>query len=150
VYHYDSRGSTVALTDINGNITDRYTYDPFGCLMRSQGETYNPFKYNGRDGVMTDPNGLYYMRSRYFNPDSKRFMGRDILLGSILESQSINRYSYVVGDPINLIDPMGFSGQKDSGFNDTLDYVQAGLDVAGLIDVYGIGMIAVLTCYLRF
>lgn len=56
-YHYDSRGSTVALTDQTGNITDAYAYDPFGRLAGSQGATVNPFRYVGRFGVMDEGNG---------------------------------------------------------------------------------------------
>ena len=65
--------------------------------------------YNGRFGVMTDENGLYYMRARYYNPDIKRFINQDILTGSIGESPSLNRYSYVQGNPVSYLDPFGLS-----------------------------------------
>ncbi|HJV31812.1 MAG TPA: hypothetical protein VJ558_06420, partial [Bacillales bacterium] len=60
-YHYDRRGSTVALTDENGQVTDTYTYGQYGEMLNHQGDTEQPFQYNGKYGVMTDPNGLYYM-----------------------------------------------------------------------------------------
>jgi RHS repeat-associated protein len=44
---------------------------------------------------MTDENGLYYMRARYYNPDIKRFINLDMLLGSIDNGQSLNRYAHV-------------------------------------------------------
>ena len=50
-YHYDRRGSTVALTDLAGHVTDRYTYGIYGELLTAEGETKQPFLYNGRDGV---------------------------------------------------------------------------------------------------
>ncbi len=53
-YHYDSRGSTVALTDAGENVTDKYAYDLFGKLANSTGSTTNPFKYVGRFGVMDE------------------------------------------------------------------------------------------------
>ena len=62
------------------------------------------FLYNGRYGVETGANGLYYMRARYYNPQIKRFINRDIIDGSITDSQSLNKYSYVQGNPVNLID----------------------------------------------
>ncbi len=65
--------------------------------------------YNGQLGVATDDNGLYYMRSRYYNPDIKRFINQDVLIGSITSSNSLNRYSYVEGNPVSYTDPFGLS-----------------------------------------
>ncbi|KQN96159.1 RHS repeat-associated core domain-containing protein [Paenibacillus sp. Leaf72] len=98
-YHYDLRGSTTLLTDENGRVTDRYTYGLYGEREHHEGTTRQPFCYNGRDGVMTDPNGLYYMRARYYHTGIKRFLNRDVLRGSILEGQTFNRFGYVNGDP---------------------------------------------------
>ena len=53
-YHYDQVGSTIALTDTNGAVTDRVEYAPFGTITHRTGETDTPFQYNGRYGVMTD------------------------------------------------------------------------------------------------
>ena len=62
-YHYDLRGSTVAITDITGAVTNTFQYGPYGEVQRISGTTSTPFLYNGRDGVMTDANGFYYMRA---------------------------------------------------------------------------------------
>ena len=40
------------------------------------GTNDTPFLYNGRYGVQTDPNGLLYMRARYYNPYICRFLKR--------------------------------------------------------------------------
>lgn len=106
-YHADSRGSTTILTDSQGKVTDRYTYGLYGELEKHEGTTQQPFCYNGRDGVMTDPNGLYYMRARYYHPGLKRFLNRDVLRGDIIEGQTFNRFAYVNGDPVGFIDPLG-------------------------------------------
>ncbi|GAA0394138.1 RHS repeat-associated core domain-containing protein [Paenibacillus motobuensis] len=113
-YHYDRRGSTVALTDEQGNITDQYTYDSYGELLHREGDTKNRFLYSGKYGVMTDDTGLYYMRARYYNPDIKRFINRDVLVGDISDGQSLNRYAYVNGNPISYVDPFGLSRDGDS------------------------------------
>ena len=47
------------------------------------------------------------MRARYYNTDIKRFINRDIVDGTIQNSQSLNKYSYVQGNPISLTDPFG-------------------------------------------
>ncbi|KHL91685.1 hypothetical protein QW71_33315, partial [Paenibacillus sp. IHB B 3415] len=52
-YHYDRRGSTMALTDETGQVTDSYTYGNYGEALDHQGRAEQPFRYNGRDGVMT-------------------------------------------------------------------------------------------------
>ncbi|MEC0210419.1 polymorphic toxin-type HINT domain-containing protein [Paenibacillus ehimensis] len=115
-YHYDRRGSTIALTDAKGQVTDRYTYGPYGETLKHEGNTDNPFQYNGRDGVMTDPNGLYYMRARYYQPEIKRFVNRDVLTGTISEASTLNRYAYVNGNPVSYVDPFGLSRDGDSSF----------------------------------
>jgi len=106
-YHYDLRGSTIALSNINGAVTDRFQCGPYGELQKISGDSTTPFLYNGRDGVITDPNGLYYMRARYYNPDIMRFMNQDVLTGSIDKSPTLNRYAYVNGNPVNSVDPFG-------------------------------------------
>ena len=58
-------------------------------------------------GVTTDANGLYYMRARYYNVAIKRFINQDVVDGSITNSQSLNKFSYVQGNPIRLTDPFG-------------------------------------------
>ncbi|MDA8235193.1 MAG: SBBP repeat-containing protein [Clostridia bacterium] len=106
-YHYDRRGSTVALTDENGTVTDHFEYGPYGELLKRSGETATPFLYNGRDGVMTDPNGLYYMRARYYNPETKRFISEDTFQGRYDDLLNINLYEYGNSNPIINIDPNG-------------------------------------------
>ncbi len=107
-YHYNNIGSTTKLTDNNGNVIQSYEYGAYGEVL--SGDTkITPFLYNGQLGVMTDENGLYYMRARYYNVNIKRFINQDVVHGSISASQSLNRYSYVQGNPIKLTDPFGLS-----------------------------------------
>jgi len=115
-YHFDCRGSTIAITDASGNITDTFAYDTYGKLISRTGTSEVIFGYNGRDGVVTDDNGLIYMRARYYSPDMRRFVNADILHGNIADSTTLNRYSYVNGNPVSFVDPFGLS--KDRG-NDT-------------------------------
>ena len=78
-------------------------------LAELQSEKPIYFLYNGMLGVMTDENGLYYMRQRYYDTEIKRFINQDILVGSIDNSKSLNRYAYVQGNPINYNDPFGLN-----------------------------------------
>jgi RHS repeat-associated protein len=109
-YHSDIRGSTTILTNEHGLVTDRYAYGTYGEVEHFEGSTSQPFQYNGRDGVMHDINGLYYMRARYYHTELKRFLNRDVIRGNITEGQTFNRYAYVNGDPLRYVDPLGLSG----------------------------------------
>lgn len=130
-YHYDHLGSTAALTGSDGGVRLRFSYSAYGELTSitdgtggslvngedgkitssmisgAVSETGIRFLYNGQLGVTTDGNGLYHMRARYYNTDIKRFINRDILTGDITNSQSLNRYSYVQGNPVSSTDPFG-------------------------------------------
>lgn len=115
-YHFDSRGSTDALTDTNGNITDRMEYAAYGMLTYRVGTNDTPFLYNGRYGVETDPNGLLFMRARYYNPLICRFLNAD----QSGFSGGLNMYQFASGNPISGIDPFGLGpdyGNPVSGRN---------------------------------
>ena len=104
-YHYDYRGSTVALTDGNGNVTDRIEYSAYATMTYRSGTNDTPFLFNGRYGVMTDANGLMYMRARYYNPFISRFINPD----PTGFSGGLNFYAYADGNPVSYMDPFGLS-----------------------------------------
>ncbi len=107
IYHHDRRGSVTALTNTSGVVTDSYQYGPFGELVAHTGSNPQPFRFNGRDGVVSDPGGLHYLRARYYSPNLKRFVQRDVITGTAVLTPSLNRYAYVNGQPIDLVDPFG-------------------------------------------
>lgn len=111
-YHYDYRGSVKAVTSIDGTITDTIKYDVYGCVEERTGESELIIGYNGEYGVLSDPNGLLYMRTRYYNPSLKRFLSADIITGSISDSTTLNLYAYVNGNPITFIDPFGLAADR--------------------------------------
>jgi RHS repeat-associated protein len=110
-YHYDYRGSTVALTDHESRVTDRYEYSAYGTLTYRIGTTDTPFLYNGRYGVQTDHNGLLYMRARYYNPYICRFINPD----PVGFAGGLNWYAFADGNPIRLIDPFGLCAVEENG-----------------------------------
>jgi len=108
-YHFDCRGSTIAITDTNSNITDTFAYDTYGKLISRTGTSNVIFGYNGRDGVVTDSNGLIYMRARYYSPEMKRFINADIVPGKLSNAITLNRFAYANGNPVSFVDPFGLS-----------------------------------------
>jgi RHS repeat-associated protein len=116
-YHFDYRGSTVAITDQNGNPTDLIEYSAYGLMTYRAGTTDTPFLYNGRYGVMTDPNGLLFMQARYYNPYICRFINAD----PSGFSGGLNWYAYASGNPISQLDPFGLGASEVSGVSSWID-----------------------------
>jgi RHS repeat-associated protein len=98
----DALGSQVATTDSAGGMQSAVTYEPFGAT-----EISSPapaYRFTGREH--DEPTLLYYYRARYYHTDLQRFITEDPIE---FEGGDINLYAYVLGDPVNLTDPMGTS-----------------------------------------
>ncbi len=118
MYHFNNVGSTMAVTDQNGAIKSKYNYSPYGELIEGEYDNNIQFLYNGQYGVTTDGNGLYYMRARYYNVDIKRFINQDVLTGTLERISSLNRYSYVEGNPVSYLDPFGLEPYDTTDLHD--------------------------------
>ena len=142
VYHFDYRGSTVAVTDSTGTIMDTFEYDTYGKIIGRTGTSDIIFCYNGRLGVVTDNNNLIYMRARYYSSEMRRFVNADILHGKISDSTSLNRYAYVNGNPVSNVDPFGLSAERGTGSYS--DFGSCSLDVYDrfndLMEIFGWGV----------
>jgi RHS repeat-associated protein len=104
-YAYDGAGSVRQLTNSAGAVTDTYEYDAFGNETNHTGATPNNYLYRGEQW---DPDlGLYYLRARYMNPLTGRFLSRDPKPGHIEIPRSLHKYLYASDDPVNRIDPRG-------------------------------------------
>ena len=112
VYHTDGLGSVRAITDNNGNVIQTYQADAFRVPTQAQVTSAQPFQFTGQQ---VDYNGLVYLRARYYDPTSGRFLSRDPLAGSLLDPLSLNRYSYVANNPASLVDPSGMVAQVGRG-----------------------------------
>jgi len=104
-YGYDGAGSVRQLTNSAGAVTDTYDYDAFGNKVNSTGTTPNAYMYRGE--AFDSDLGLYYLRARYMNPLTGRFMSRDPNEGKAKVPATLHKYLYAFGDPVNRIDPRG-------------------------------------------
>ena len=90
--------------------------------------------------MLTEANGLLYMRARYYSPDLMRFINEDIVTGDISNSNTLNRYSYVEGNPVTMVDPFGLEAER-SGWQKVTDWFTKNyhevLDVLGFVPGYG-------------
>jgi RHS repeat-associated protein len=104
-YGYDGFGSVRTLTDSTGTVTDTYDYDAWGNTVNTTGSTPNVYLYRGEQ---YDPDlRLYYLRARYLNPLSGRFLTRDPGAGRTRVPVTLHKYLYAGGNPINRTDPTG-------------------------------------------
>ena len=141
-YQYDG-GSVRQLTNSTGQVTDSYEYDAFGNSFTKQGTTPNNYLYRGEQ--YDSDLGLYYLRARYYNPATGRFMSRDPnnpgstdATGTPIDPRELHKYLYAGGDPVNRVDPRGraelfeYSLVTGGSKLGVMDYVlsKAGLTVA--------------------
>jgi RHS repeat-associated protein len=104
-YGYDGAESVRYLTSTTGAVTDTYGYDAFGNEVDHTGTTPNNYLYRGEQW---DPDlSLYYLRARYMNPLTGRFLSRDPEDGDPASPASLHKYLYTEADPVNLVDPSG-------------------------------------------
>src|SRR2546430_1737235 len=105
-YGYDGFGGNVRLlTDATGTVTDTYDFDTWGNAVNTTGTTPNVYLYRGEqyDADL----GLYYLRARYFNPLTGRFLTRDPDSGRPQDPATLHKCLYASADPVNELDPSG-------------------------------------------
>ncbi|CAG7658426.1 RHS repeat-associated core domain-containing protein [Paenibacillus allorhizosphaerae] len=69
-------------------------------------ESYtNAVRYAGE--FFDERTGLYYLRARYYDPSTGRFISEDSYWGKEENPLSLNRYTYAHNDPLQFVDPIG-------------------------------------------
>jgi RHS repeat-associated protein len=104
-YVHDELGSVRQLVDSTGQIATRYAYDPFGVPLAGDGVP-NPWQFTGEAwdaGVE-----LLYLRARYYQPETGRFITRDPWTGDYDRPATLHLYGYARSNPVNVVDPSGF------------------------------------------
>jgi RHS repeat-associated protein len=104
-YLLDLLGSVIALADESGEIVAEYEYDAWGNILKEAGDIPNPFRFTGRE--WDAESGLYYYRTRYYDPSLGRFISRDAAGRNPFNKQKLNKYVYVCDNPQSYIDPFG-------------------------------------------
>lgn len=113
-YYYvkNQVGDVTAIADTTGNILCTYEYDVWGQLTGMEGDTglreVNPLRHRGY--YYDKETGFYYLVTRYYDPEIKRFLNRDML------DNETNLYQYGYNNPVMYSDE---SGMSSSGCKDT-------------------------------
>jgi RHS repeat-associated protein len=116
--------------DATGATTDTYDYDAWGNAINVTGSTPNVYLYRGEQ--YDSSLGLYSLRARYYNPLAGRFVTRDPAKTNAIEPDTLQKYSYADEDPIDRIDPTGWTTASDGAQAGLLMYTAGigGYDVA--------------------
>jgi RHS repeat-associated protein len=99
-YQHDQLGSTRLLTDQSGAGAATYVYDAYGNLATRTGSSDTALRWGGQ--YQDSATGFYYLRARYYDPQTAQFATRDQLA-----AQTQQPYGYSNEDPLNATDPTG-------------------------------------------
>ena len=124
-YYYlrNLQGDIVGIYDDQGNIVCRYTYDAWGNVIsvKDSGGTsitsathianLNPIRYRGY--YYDTETKLYYLQTRYYNPEWGRFLNADSLFVAGAGLVSSNMFAYCGNNPVMGSDPSGMDAEAD-------------------------------------
>ena len=111
------QGDIIAVYNMDGEKLGSYTYDAWGNFTITLASTntaaenevvnsYNPFRYRGY--YYDVETGLYYLQSRYYNPNWGRFINLDSVIAGVDGSiKGYNLFAYCFNNPVNLSDSIG-------------------------------------------
>lgn len=108
-YYYvkNIQGDVVVIVTAGGVPAGAYTYDPWGKITSAVGAIaeINPIRYRGY--YYDNETGLYYLNSRYYDPDTCRFINADAYVSTGQGLLGFNMFAYCLNNPVNGYDPTG-------------------------------------------
>jgi RHS repeat-associated protein len=113
-YLFDHLGSTLALTNAAGVVTDSYAYSPQGEDLGHNGPSTQPFRFVGAWDIRAE-GPLYQMRARYYDPLTARFLSRDPAPPRLGDVRTLDPYLYALGNPLRYIDRDGAESETYEG-----------------------------------
>jgi len=103
----DQVGSLKVITDSSGSVVKQIDYDSFGNILSESGSLALSIPFGFAGGLHDRDTGLVKFGYRDYDPDNGRWCAKDpIGFGG----GDVDLYGYVLGDPVNLIDPEGLAG----------------------------------------
>ena len=114
VFYYvkNLQGDVTGIVDASGTLVAEYTYDAWGNplstvdLNGSNIANINPLRYRGY--YYDTETGLYYVSSRYYDPEIGRWINADNQIAGVGgEVLGYNMFAYCMNNPVNMSDPSG-------------------------------------------
>ena len=111
-YVHNLQGDVAGILDSTGVLVVEYKYDAWGRATYASDQlpisnwlgVLNPFRYRGY--IYDSETGMYYLRSRYYNPEIGRFLNED---GAIIPGLlSTNLFAYCSNNPLSRVDTSGY------------------------------------------
>ncbi len=113
-YHLeDASGNMRFTTSSSGSRATYANYDPFGNIRSSFG---TPIEFQFNEQQLDSESDMYFLRARYYDPETGRFISRDPVKGVLTNPQTQNPYAYSHNNPINYSDPSGEQYQAIGNF----------------------------------
>ncbi|MTK52135.1 RHS repeat-associated core domain-containing protein [Paludibacter sp.] len=141
--HPDHLGSYAVVTDAQGNVKERAAYDPWGLRTITEGKLIFSRGFTGHEHL--NEFGLVNMNGRCYDPVLGRFLSPDPYIQAPDFSQSFNRYSYCVNNPLKYTDPNGKWALLDDAITMVVGAVTNTITNAGNIHSLGQGLSYFLT-----
>jgi len=116
-HHGDPLGSAIVVTNADASTAEQVTYRPYGA--RVEGTEPPEFGFTGQRYLAQT--GVYHFGARAYDPGLGRFLQPDPLVPDPFNPQALNRYSYVVNDPLNKADPTGLQFEEPPAFGAGFD-----------------------------
>jgi RHS repeat-associated protein len=91
----------VQVLDVNGIVVNSYSYDEWGNITSKTETIENPIRYAGE--YYDEESGLYYLRARYYDPTTGRFISEDSNEGNVTNPLSLNLYTYCTNNPLFML-----------------------------------------------
>ena len=133
-YHPDHLGSSSVITNDTGSKVEEISYYPYG---ENRLPTSNVVKHRYTGQEWDSETGLYYYGARYYHPAIGRFISADTIVANPNNPQNLNRYAYVLNNPLRYVDPTGHYCDDEGCFSDPDPYVVPYTDpYIGLSDNY--------------
>ena len=120
-YHLgDALGSVRQLADATGTVTLARSFEPFGSVLSIS--SIDDHTAYGFTGEWADATELMYLRARYIDSTTGRFLQADSWRGDSRNPQTLNKYVYALNNPLRWTDPSGTRPNKPGIQNDEYTY----------------------------
>ena len=111
-YQFNLQGDVTGIYNSNGQLVTEYKYDPWGKVLSVTGSMAgtvgqaNPIRYRGY--YYDSETGFYFLQSRYYDPETGRFLNADVYVSTGQTITGTNMFAYCGNNPVNMLDENGY------------------------------------------